>query len=286
MAKINLQNCPALFVHFFLFAQHFYFCIFFSYILLECICLCFCSLCDETFYELEANAEGNASLEECFSNVYLRNELFEKENRYHCNGCGKKVNAQKSIKLSKLPPILTVNLQRSKFDLETLTQVKINDAFSFPQILDLTQYLKCNKEESKSNENDEKQSKVKCASDNTNTNTSTKNKIGTGHDQVYKNEILDKFGYMTKLEQNEYEMSSKSGKKYYCSKMDANYGKYELIGVLVGNGESGRIGNYHLYGKDLYDGVDWNPRGRRNMKTVEELGMFVSVLHFCFVHVT
>jgi len=43
--------------------------------------------------------------------------------------------------LKKLPPTMTFNLTRTKYDPVTWDRIKINDRFEYPLELDLTKYL-------------------------------------------------------------------------------------------------------------------------------------------------
>ncbi|KAH9608215.1 hypothetical protein KSS87_000009 [Heliosperma pusillum] len=108
-----------------------------------------CSKCKQTseassnvedFYELELNVKGLKSLDESLSN-YLCEEKLEGDNQYHCESCGTRVDATRSIKLRTLPPVLNFQLKRCVFLQKTTTKKKITSAFSFPKELDMGQRL-------------------------------------------------------------------------------------------------------------------------------------------------
>ncbi|KAL2896625.1 Ubiquitin carboxyl-terminal hydrolase 26, partial [Bienertia sinuspersici] len=108
-----------------------------------------CSKCGQTseassnledFYELELNVKGLKSLDESLSD-YLCEEKLEGDNQYHCESCGTRVDATRSIKLRVLPPVLNFQLKRCVFLQKTTTKKKITTAFSFPEELDMTQRL-------------------------------------------------------------------------------------------------------------------------------------------------
>lgn len=108
-----------------------------------------CSKCGQTseassnledFYELELNVKGLKSLDESLSD-YLSEEKLEGDNQYHCESCGTRVDATRSIKLRSLPPVLNFQLKRCVFLQKTTTKKKITSAFSFPEELDMGQRL-------------------------------------------------------------------------------------------------------------------------------------------------
>ncbi|KMT17619.1 hypothetical protein BVRB_2g035690 isoform A [Beta vulgaris subsp. vulgaris] len=108
-----------------------------------------CSKCGQTseassnvedFYELELNVKGLKSLDESLSD-YLSEEKLEGDNQYHCDSCGTRVDATRSIKLRTLPPVLNFQLKRCVFLQKTTTKKKITSAFSFLDKLDMGQRL-------------------------------------------------------------------------------------------------------------------------------------------------
>ncbi|CAO2817970.1 unnamed protein product [Amaranthus hypochondriacus] len=108
-----------------------------------------CSKCGQTseassnvedFYELELNVKGLKSLDESLSD-YLSEEKLEGDNQYYCESCGTRVDATRSIKLRRLPPVLNFQLKRCVFLQKTTTKKKITSAFSFPEELDMGQRL-------------------------------------------------------------------------------------------------------------------------------------------------
>lgn len=68
----------------------------------------------EDFYELELNVKGLKSLDESLSD-YLSEEKLEGDNQYYCESCGTRVDATRSIKLRRLPPVLNFQLKRCVF---------------------------------------------------------------------------------------------------------------------------------------------------------------------------
>ncbi|KAK9699606.1 hypothetical protein RND81_08G184700 [Saponaria officinalis] len=108
-----------------------------------------CSRCGQTseassnvedFYELELNVKGLKSLDESL-NDYLCEEKLTGDNQYHCESCGTRVDATRSIELRTLPSVLNFQLKRCVFLQKTTSKKKITSAFSFPEELDMGQRL-------------------------------------------------------------------------------------------------------------------------------------------------
>merc|ERR1719267_46766 len=79
----------------------------------------------------------NKSVEEAIKH-YLMPEKLDGDNQYSCENCGNKCDADKGIKLTRLPYILMLQIKRFEFDFETLRRVKVNDKMAFPEELDLS----------------------------------------------------------------------------------------------------------------------------------------------------
>eukprot|EP01035_Chromulina_nebulosa_P019574 gene19574-25475_t len=94
------------------------------------------------------------SLEECIE-MYLQPEILDNENQYYAEPVGKKVDAIKGIKISKLPFILSIQLKRFVFDFtgNSVVQKKINDVISFPMVLDMNKYVSNKKKSNIENNN-------------------------------------------------------------------------------------------------------------------------------------
>jgi ubiquitin carboxyl-terminal hydrolase 47 len=83
----------------------------------------------------------NSSLEMAIEN-FLKPEVLTAPNQYFCEQCDKKVDADRGVKLSKLPPLLDIQLGRFTINWETMQRVKIYDSVSFPFYLNLNDYMK------------------------------------------------------------------------------------------------------------------------------------------------
>jgi len=83
----------------------------------------------------------NSSVEMAIEN-YLKPELLSGSNQYFCETCNKKVDADRGVKLTKLPPLFDIQLSRFTINWETMQRIKIYDNVSFPFFLNLNDYMK------------------------------------------------------------------------------------------------------------------------------------------------
>lgn len=71
---------------------------------------------------------------------YVKGELLEGADAYHCDKCDKKVVTVKRMCVRKLPPVLAIQLKRFEYDYERVCAIKFNDYFEFPRFLDMEPY--------------------------------------------------------------------------------------------------------------------------------------------------
>ena len=65
-------------------------------------------------------------------------------NRYECSSCNSKQDAQRAIRLTKLPNVLSFHLLRFVFDQKTWEKKKLNNTLTFPTELDMvSRALRC-----------------------------------------------------------------------------------------------------------------------------------------------
>jgi hypothetical protein len=87
---------------------------------------------------------GGAS---CTANVrealrqLLTPEQLRGSEMYQCDCCGCKTDAERGVQLTRLPPILTLQLKRFRYDFRSNTRAKISSAFDFPLYLDMTPFV-------------------------------------------------------------------------------------------------------------------------------------------------
>lgn len=133
---------------------------------------------DEPFSVLSVDIRNHSSLTDSLEQ-YVRGEILEGADAYHCDKCDKKVKIRmvpialsgvtkeamllifyspfssffhagcqvvtvKRLCVSKLPPVLAIQLKRFEYDYERVCAIKYNDYFEFPRVLDMEPYTgKC-----------------------------------------------------------------------------------------------------------------------------------------------
>ena len=86
--------------------------------------------------DLELTVTGNASVQAALGQFHAA-ELLSGSNQWHCDECGRRRDAVKSLTVSCAPPVLLLHLKRFGFDLATMRRAKVMDAFAFPAELSL-----------------------------------------------------------------------------------------------------------------------------------------------------
>ncbi|GMT33883.1 hypothetical protein PFISCL1PPCAC_25180, partial [Pristionchus fissidentatus] len=94
---------------------------------------------EEAFESLSLDVRSHNNLRDSLKE-YVKGDVLENDNAYHCELCNKKVKAIKRLSLSKLPEVLIVQLKRFDFDWEKECSIKFNDYFEFPFELDIQSY--------------------------------------------------------------------------------------------------------------------------------------------------
>ena len=92
------------------------------------------------FNNLMVPIQGHETLESAIR-AYFKPDVLDGANQYELEK-GKKVNALKGAEVNMLPPVFVVNLGRFVFDYQTMRRVKINDACSFPEKMNMDSLLK------------------------------------------------------------------------------------------------------------------------------------------------
>ena len=58
---------------------------------------------------------------------FVKPEILDGNNQYHCDNCERKCDAHKGLKFKTFPYLLTLHLKRFDFDYQTLHRIKLND---------------------------------------------------------------------------------------------------------------------------------------------------------------
>lgn len=80
------------------------------------------------------------SLEEALK-AFVTPELLSGTNQYRCSNCDSMCDAHKGLKFTRYPYLLTIHLKRFDFDYQTFHRIKLNDRVTFPNQLDLSEFL-------------------------------------------------------------------------------------------------------------------------------------------------
>ena len=93
------------------------------------------------FYELDLALEGNNSLQDCLDD-FTKVEKMTGDEQYHCDQCNSKQDATRSCQLTQLPPVLHLQLNRFRYDLQLGRKKKISAEIEFPVELEMAAYHK------------------------------------------------------------------------------------------------------------------------------------------------
>jgi len=92
---------------------------------------------EEPFYDLSLEIEQNCSLSSCLKQ-FSSTETLQDDEKFFCDACGRKQEAQKRMRLASLPQILCFHLKRFKY-VERIGQMKkLTHRVVFPFDLKLT----------------------------------------------------------------------------------------------------------------------------------------------------
>ena len=91
----------------------------------------------EKFLDLPLFVDGVKGVKASLD-LYFKPEAIE---GFYCDKCDKPCTVAKGPQLKRLPPVLTFNLTKIKYDMETWDRIKINDRFEYPLEIDMSKYL-------------------------------------------------------------------------------------------------------------------------------------------------
>ncbi|XP_012278998.1 probable ubiquitin carboxyl-terminal hydrolase FAF-X [Orussus abietinus] len=94
---------------------------------------------EEPFSVISVDIRNHSNLLDSLEQ-YVKGELLEGADAYHCDKCNRKVVTVKRLCVKKLPPILAIQLKRFEYDFERVCAIKFNDYFEFPRDLDMDPY--------------------------------------------------------------------------------------------------------------------------------------------------
>ncbi|XP_054167467.1 probable ubiquitin carboxyl-terminal hydrolase FAF-X [Oppia nitens] len=94
---------------------------------------------EESFTTLNIDIRNHSNLLDSLEQ-YVKGDLLEGANAYHCEKCNRKVDTMKRLCIKKLPSVLAIQLKRFDYDWERECAIKFNDYFEFPRFLDMEPY--------------------------------------------------------------------------------------------------------------------------------------------------
>lgn len=94
---------------------------------------------EEPFMAIPLTIRNKQSILESLE-TFVKAEMLEGDNAYHCNDCNLKRDSLKRCTIKRLPNVLFLELKRFEFNYDTFSKHKINDYCSFPEELDMSAY--------------------------------------------------------------------------------------------------------------------------------------------------
>ncbi|KAJ0396186.1 hypothetical protein ATCC90586_010531 [Pythium insidiosum] len=96
-----------------------------------------------SYNEVSLNIKGHKTVEQCIAS-YLAPELLDNENKYLCENCNSKQNAERFIEVDHdhLPPVLTLQLLRFVYDASAGRKKKLMDVIEVGETLNMSQVLR------------------------------------------------------------------------------------------------------------------------------------------------
>lgn len=100
---------------------------------------------DEDFLDLSVDVDQNTSITQCLR-LFSNTETLSSEHKYYCENCCSKQEAQKRMRIKKLPMILALHLKRFKYTESQNRHTKLSYRVVFP--LELRLFNKTSNDES------------------------------------------------------------------------------------------------------------------------------------------
>jgi ubiquitin carboxyl-terminal hydrolase 12/46 len=100
---------------------------------------------DEDFLDLSVDVDQNTSITHCLR-VFSNTETLSSEQKYYCENCCSKQEAQKRMRIKKLPMILALHLKRFKYTESQNRHTKLSYRVVFPlelRLFNKTSNIEC-----------------------------------------------------------------------------------------------------------------------------------------------
>lgn len=96
---------------------------------------------DEAFYAISLDIKNKKTLEEALD-MYVKPDVLEGDNKYHCEQYDRKISAHRRSYLKDLSLMVVINLKRFEFDFNTMQRFKMNDYCEFPENINFRKWAK------------------------------------------------------------------------------------------------------------------------------------------------
>ncbi|XP_054709133.1 ubiquitin carboxyl-terminal hydrolase 47-like [Uloborus diversus] len=190
--------------------------------------------------------------------AFVTPEILQGSNQYFCEQCNKKCDAHKGLKFIKFPYLLTLQLKRFDFDPNTMHRIKLNDRVSFPEILNLNEFIKTGANLELVDDGDTTDSgsalddEGACFASGCKTGCSLSPEACSDNDLPDDDEGIDVSPHASSIENN-HELCTNERNLKKC--MEKGPYVYELFSIMVHSG-SANGGHYYAYIKSFKRG-EW-----------------------------
>jgi ubiquitin carboxyl-terminal hydrolase 12/46 len=97
----------------------------------RCLCCEAISTKDENFFDLQVDVDQNTSITHCLK-CFSNTETLCSDNKFKCDNCCSYQEAQKRMRVKKLPMILALHLKRFKYMEQYNRHIKVSHRVVFP----------------------------------------------------------------------------------------------------------------------------------------------------------
>ena len=96
---------------------------------------------EEPFFAITLDIKNKKNIMEALD-LYVKPDVLEGDNKYHCEKYERKVNASRRSYLEKLSNTVIINLKRFEFDYNSMQRFKVNDYCEFPMHINFKPWTK------------------------------------------------------------------------------------------------------------------------------------------------
>lgn len=129
---------------------------------------------DEAFYAIGLDIKNKKNIQEALD-LYIKPDVLEGDNKYHCEQYDLKISAQRRTYLKDLSDTVVIHLKRFEFDYSTMQRWKINDYCEFPERINFRKWAKEGIQEQMQRESGNQEEKIDEDPDNVEENEDATN---------------------------------------------------------------------------------------------------------------